>query len=92
MNVEINDIVLLGLFILVGSVALIVGAALGAYSAFRQTKDDEAKAWDKGYRAGTRDSVSALTGLNSESTKTPNPHRLRGPFPRRTKAEDAPHV
>ncbi|QNJ56008.1 hypothetical protein SEA_RASPUTIA_118 [Microbacterium phage Rasputia] len=93
MNVEMSDIVFLGVVVIVAAVALLVGVALGAYSAFRQTKDDEAKAWDKGYNAGSRDAVSALTGLNSEDgPRTLNPHRLRGPFPRRTKAEDVPHV
>lgn len=92
MNLEMSDIVFLGIVLVVGAVALIVGAGMGAYAAFRQTKDDEAKAWDKGYNAGSRDAVSALSGLNSEDgPRTLNPHRLRGPFPRGTKT-DAPHV
>ncbi|QGZ16769.1 hypothetical protein PBI_DEWDROP_122 [Microbacterium phage Dewdrop] len=83
MNVEMSDVVFLGILLVVGAVALIAGAGLGAYTAFRQTKDEEEKAWDNGYNAGSRDAVNWTAGLESERTE--NPHRSRGPFPRSTK-------
>lgn len=50
-------------------IALLVGAALGYYTASKDLETEKAAAWDEGYLAGIRDIEDSVETLNPYSDK-----------------------
>lgn len=88
--VTMSDIQLLGVMVIVASVSILVGAAIGYANRVKDVTAELAKAWSLGHQAALKDQAEA-NRLNRPIRPSDNPFKLRRPFLRRTKA-DVPHI